>query len=410
MQALDVIDNSDGLSDVGGFELASVACDIRTKNDFKRLDLTVCRSARPCVAAGVFTTNEVFAAPVHVCRTRLQGHGPLHGFVANSGNANACTGDQGEQDALEMAALAAKAAGLPQDSFFVASTGRIGRNLPMPLIAKGIERCAQEGFGSTPLHGKNAAQAILTSDTKPKTVTVRVHLPEGKTVTLAGMAKGAGMIQPGMATMLCFIATDADVSKNLLQSALAAAVNKTFNCISVDGDMSTNDTVLVLANGASGQNIAENTPQAALFARALEIICDNLAEKIVGDGEKISKVVEVHVEEAPSDAAAEAVARAIGNSLLVKASWCGEDPNWGRLADAAGYARIGLDQRKLDIDYDAVAVLRGGQPVDANLSQWKAIVKQKRFSITVRLHLGEGRFRLLASDLTEAYVTFNKSE
>jgi len=410
MQALEVIDNSDGLSDVAGFELASVAADIRAKGDFKRLDLTVCRSQRPCTAAGVFTTNEVFAAPVHVCRTLLQSGKPLHGFVANSGNANACTGDQGEADAVAMADLAAEAAGLPKGAFFVASTGRIGRRLPMDAIAKGIARCGIEGFGASPKHGRDASQAILTSDTKPKTVTVRIALPGGQKVAVSGMAKGAGMIQPGMATMLCFIATDAAVSKNLLQTSLAAAVKRTFNAISVDGDMSTNDTVVVLANGASGAQILENTPEAALLGRALAIVCDNLAEKIVGDGEKISKVVEIKVESAPSDEAAEKIARAIGNSLLVKSSWCGEDPNWGRLADAAGYARAGLDQRKLDIDYDAVPVLRGGQPLDEHLPQWRAIVKQKRFTVAVRLNLGTGRFRLLASDLTEAYVTFNKSE
>ncbi len=406
---MEVIDHSAGLSDIEGFELASTACDIRAKGDLARLDLTVCRSARPCVAAGVFTTNEVFAAPVHVCRELVKAGKPLHGFVANSGNANACTGDQGEADAVKMADLAAEAAGLEKGTFFVASTGRIGRQMPMDNISKGIAACAQ-GFGSDEKHGHDASQAILTSDTKPKTVTVRFACADGRTVSLAGMAKGAGMIQPGMATMLCFVATDAVVSKDLLQKTLALCVNKTFNCISVDGDMSTNDTVVVLANGASSCEIAEGTPDAEAFQKALMAVCDNLAEKIVGDGEKISKIVELKVEGAPSDTAAEAIARAIGNSLLVKSSWCGEDPNWGRLADAAGYARAGLDQRKLDIDYDETAVLRGGQPIDANLPQWKKIVQKKRFTIRVRLNIGTGGFRLLASDLTEAYVTFNKSE
>ena len=406
---MEVIDHSAGLSEVPGFEIASAACDIRAKGDFKRLDLTVCRSVRPCAAAGVFTTNEVFAAPVHVCRQLLKSGKPLHGFVANSGNANACTGEQGERDAVKMAELAACAAGLEKGTFFVASTGRIGRQMPMDLIAKGIAACAND-FGSDEKHGRDASQAILTSDTRPKTVTVRFTNSNGKTITLAGMAKGAGMIQPGMATMLCFIATDAVVSRNRLQKTLSDAVRSTFNCISVDGDMSTNDTVVMLANGASDAEIREGTPDAENFKKAVLAVCDNLAEKIVGDGEKITKVVEVKVESAPSNEAAEKIARSIGNSLLVKASWCGEDPNWGRLADAAGYARAGLDHHKLDIDYDETPVLRGGQPIDANLPQWRQIVKKNRFSVRIRLNIGQGAFRLLATDLTEAYVTFNKSE
>ena len=409
MKNLEIVDNSAGLSDVPGFELASVACDIRAKNDTSRLDLTVCRSVAPCAAAGVFTTNEVFAAPVHVCKTILHSGKRLRGFVANSGNANACTGEQGERDAVKMAELAAEAAGAEKGTFFVSSTGRIGRQMPMQAIETGIRACAN-AFGNDDAHGRAAASAIMTSDTKPKTVTVRLRMADGRVVTLAGMAKGAGMIQPGMATMLCFIATDAAIAPALLQGMLARAVNNSFNAISVDGDMSTNDTVVVLANGQSGVAVAEKSPESRLFQKALTAVCGNLAEKIVGDGEKISKVVELKVVGAKSRAMAEKIARSIGNSLLVKAAWCGNDPNWGRLADAAGYARAGLDQTRLDIDYNDTPVLRNGQPCDAYLARWHEIVAQRRFSITVNLNLGKSAFRLLTTDLTEAYVTFNKGE
>ncbi len=402
-------DQSAGLSDVPGFLLSGVGCDIRQKGDLNRLDMALCISKTPCTAAGVFTTNEVFAAPVRLCREILDTKNPLHGFVANSGNANACTGKQGLQNARKMSELACAAAGLEKNSLFVASTGRIGRQLPMGNIEKGIADAAKN-LGNSQSHGNAAANAILTSDTHQKTVTVSFETQAGKTVTLAGMAKGAGMIEPHMATMLCFIATDAVIEQSLLQAMLKRCADRSFNCISVDGDMSTNDSVVVLANGHSGEKIEKDSPDATQFENALYAVCDNLAEKIVGDGEKISKIVEVKVGGARDNAAAEKIARAIGNSLLVKSSWAGEDPNWGRLADAAGYARAGLDQDKLDIDYDNVPVLRGGCPVDENLSQWKQIVKKRRFSILVNLNVGAGEFRLLSTDLTEAYVTFNKSE
>ncbi|HYC71828.1 MAG TPA: bifunctional glutamate N-acetyltransferase/amino-acid acetyltransferase ArgJ [Opitutaceae bacterium] len=410
MTQLTVTPDTAGLTDVPGFEAAGVACDIRQKNDPKRLDLALLYSLRPCTAAGTFTTNAVKAAPVLLDQQHLADGGPFHGIVANSGNANACTGAAGLRDAQMMAQRAAAALNLKPGAFFVCSTGRIGQPLPMDRVAKGLERLVADK-GRTAAHGRRAAEAILTSDTRPKTVTVTFTY-DGKKHTVAGIAKGAGMIQPNMATMLAFLATDFSVPRSFLQKTLSDAVAGTFNCITVDGDMSTNDTVLMLANGHSGVSVGDKSPRALreLFAEAVWRACEVLAEKIVSDGEKITKVVEVKVEAAASAEDAEKVARAIGNSLLVKSSWYGEDPNWGRLADAAGYAGAKLVEAKLDILYNDVPAMSAGHPHPELKPKWKEIVKARRFTVTLRLHTGKASYRLLASDLTEGYVNYNKSE
>lgn len=410
MTHLTVTPDSAGLTDVPGFEAAGVACDIRQKNDAKRLDLALVHSLRPCTAAGTFTRNAVKAAPVLLCQEHLAAGGPFHGFVANSGNANACTGAEGLRDARAMAQRAAAALNQKPGAFFVSSTGRIGQPLPLDRVLKGIERAVTEK-GRTPAHGRKAADAILTSDTRAKTVTVSFTY-DGKKHVVAGCAKGAGMIQPNMATMLAFLATDFSVPRSFLQKTLTEAVAGTFNCITVDGDMSTNDTVLMLANGHSGVSVGDKSPRElrVLFAEAVWKACEVLADKIVSDGEKITKVVEVRVQGAASAEDAEKVARAIGNSLLVKSSWCGEDPNWGRLADAAGYSGAKLVEAKLDIRYGDVPALTAGRPHPELKPKWKEVVRQRRFTVTLDLHLGKGAFRLLATDLTEAYVTYNKSE
>ncbi|MEZ5274930.1 MAG: bifunctional glutamate N-acetyltransferase/amino-acid acetyltransferase ArgJ [Opitutaceae bacterium] len=406
MADYEVSTHTPGLTDVAGFELAAAACDIRArKND--RLDLALIHSPDPCTAAGVFTINAVKAPPVRICQDLLKKGGMFHGIVANSGNANACTGAQGVEDGLEMARCAEETVGAPAGSFFVCSTGRIGELLPMDRILPGI-RSAGLARSTAPEQGQRAADAILTSDTREKTVTVRVKAGD-QSFTVAGMAKGAGMIQPNMATMLAFVATDAKAPTEVLDRILRQVVKVTFNAITVDGDMSTNDTVLVLANGRSGFEVIDEAGEAVL-AGAIHRACDALADMIVSDGEKITKVVEVMVEGAASADDAEKVARAIGNSLLVKSSWFGGDPNWGRLADAAGYSGAALEEDKLDIDYEDVPAVVGGQPQPARKPEWKAIVAKRRFRITVRLNLGSGRFRLLASDLTDGYVNFNKSE
>jgi glutamate N-acetyltransferase/amino-acid N-acetyltransferase len=233
---------------------------------------------------------------------------------------------------------------------------------------------------------------------------------EGRTITVSGIAKGAGMIEPNMATMLAFLTTDLSAPGALLKTVLKEACDKTFNRISIDGDMSTNDTVLLFANGDSDLD-ADAAPELLnAFKEAVFRVCDNLAEKIVGDGEKVTKLVELMVRGTKTEADAERIARSVGNSLLVKTSWYGSDPNWGRLADAAGYARVGLKEETFDIHYDDIPALIDGKPQDANLSKWKEIVSKKRFRITLDLKQGEGHYRVLTSDLSEAYVNFNKSE
>ena len=412
MDAFQLVENAPGVVFPQGFQAAGAACDIRQTGDTARLDLAVIYSELPCQSAGVFTRNAIFAAPVKACRELLRSGAPVHGIVANSGNANACTGAQGWSDAVRMVGEAAAALGLTTDSLYVASTGRIGRALPMDAVSKGIQS-AVDGLSTTAEAGFAAADAILTSDTRRKVACAVIETPQGQ-VRVGGIAKGAGMIEPNMATMLAFITTDARVPTSLLQGALHDGVALTFNAITVDGDMSTNDTVLVLANGASGIAIDQNLLPA--FKGALKAVCEQLARKIVGDGEKISKVVELRIVGAKNNEDAERVARAIGNSLLVKSSWYGNDPNWGRLLDAAGYSGAAIREEQLELFYraspevEAAPVFLRGNAVHENLAQWKEIVRRKEFLIELNLHLGEGSARLWSTDLTEAYVHFNKSE
>ena len=403
-----LIESPSGIADCPGFKTAGVACDIRGKGDLELLDLALVASQEPCHAAGVFTLNDVCAAPVLVCKEILTSpSAKVAGIVVNSGNANAATAEQGMIDAKEMSAIAQLETGIGSP-FLVCSTGRIGRKLPMQNIKTGIDAAAK-ALSKESQNSLDAADAILTSDTRRKCATAQFTY-EGKILTVSGIAKGAGMIEPNMATMLAFLATDLDVDNAALKNTLVQACNKTFNRISIDGDMSTNDTVLLLANGKSGL-VPDDSPELLqAFREAVFMVCDNLAEKIVGDGEKITKLVELIVEGCQTEEDAEKVARCVGNSLLVKTSWYGSDPNWGRLADAAGYAQVGLKEACFDIYYDEVPALIGGIPQDNKLSEWKAIVAKKRFRITLNLNQGSGTFRLLTTDLSESYVNFNKSE
>ena len=404
-----LLENSKGIADCPGFKAAGVACDVRELDDKTRLDLAMVLADEPCPAAGVFTLNDICAAPVQLCKEILNRSGnKVAGFVANSGNANAATGTQGMADAKEMGAIAQLTSGVGAP-FLICSTGRIGRKLPMERIEYGIETAARKLADDTQ-SSLNAADAILTSDTRRKVATAQFTF-EGKTVTVSGMAKGAGMIEPNMATMLAFLTTDVVANGDQLKNVLTAAVNQTFNRISIDGDMSTNDTVLLLANGKSRVDPWDGHADLLFaFKEAVLKVCDRLAELIVGDGEKVTKLVELVVEGCPGTDDAEKVARTVGNSLLVKASWYGSDPNWGRLASAAGDARVGIKEELLDIHYNDVPALAKGVPQEHNQPQWKEVVSGNRFRITINLNQGERSFRLLTSDLSEAYVNFNKSE
>ena len=397
--------DTDGVSDPEGFFASADSADIRGKGD-ERLDIGVLYSIAPCAAAGVFTKNAVKAAPVLDCERVLRVGGPIFGLVANSGNANACTGNQGILDSLSMLQTAESVSGSPKDSFLVCSTGRIGDLLPMDKITPTVKSVASRALDGEK-EGTKFSECILTSDTRKKTCTAAFAV-EGNTVTIGGAAKGAGMIQPNMATMLAFITTDIAADSTVLQNLLKESVKHSFNAITVDGDMSTNDTVLLLANGKSGVSLDEASMKC--FQEALFQVCDCLADKIVADGERITKVVEILVEGAATNQDAENITRSIGNSLLVKTSWYGNDPNWGRLMDALGYANAQIEQHVIDISYDDVPALVGGDPVPENKPKWKKIVSKPRFTIRINMHQGDGNFRLRASDLTEGYVDFNKSE
>lgn len=402
-------ENGEGLTEPRGFFCSGVHCDVKGKNDGKN-DLGIVYSKKPCSVAGVFTTNDVKAAPVRYCQNLLSDpSAKFHGIVANSGNANACTGDQGDSDSVKMASEVARHLNLHSKEILVCSTGRIGVRLPMSKITSGIRDAATDV--KEELDGAMAFQeAILTSDTCTKSCSAKIETSAGE-ITVGGVVKGAGMIEPNMATMLAFLTTDASVSNPFLQDTLAQAVNRSFNRITIDGDMSTNDSVLMMANGASGLSIEKERESVRIeFAKAVDAVCACLARKCVCDGEKVTKFVQVRVAGAPDDLAAEKVARAVANSLLVKSSWYGSDPNWGRVVDAAGYANVGLDIDKLDMQYDKVPALIKGEPVQENKGKWKEIVSGKQFVIGLDLNLGSGACEIWSNDLSEEYVDFNKSE
>jgi glutamate N-acetyltransferase / amino-acid N-acetyltransferase len=423
-----------------GFEAAGVFCDIKrlgtgagSEKGAKR-DLALIVSDRPAVVAGMFTTNQICAAPVKVCLPRVK-LGRAQAIVVNSGNANACTGKRGLKDALEMTSFTEHALRLPRGTVLVGSTGRIGLALPMDSVRAGIVEAAVE-LGGTPEHARQAAEAIMTSDTRRKEVAVEFEL-SGKTVRLGGICKGAGMIQPGMsatgsrpparslhATMLCFLTTDAAVSHRALQAALAEAVAGTFNRITVDGDMSTNDTVLLLANGAAGNDRLEKTGRASskrgqdfhTFQAGLNHVCLELAKMIVRDGEGVSRLVTVRLQGAKTPEQAEAAARAVANSALVKTSWHGGDPNWGRIMDALGYSAATVQEERVDLGYSApgsrkiIWSLKRGQPTPASFKDLCAAVAPKEFDLHIQLNLGHSATVIYSADLTEEYVAFNKGD
>ncbi len=418
-----------------GFRTAGVFCDIKRlgtgkgSNKGQKRDLTLIVSDVPCSVAGMFTTNQICAAPVKVCVPRVA-KGIAQAVVVNSGNANACTGKQGMKDALAMVRLTEKTLGIKDGYALVGSTGRIGVTMPMEQVNAGILATAPL-LGATVEHAAQATEAIMTSDTKPKQVAIEFRLG-GKTVRLGGMCKGAGMIQPGMsatgarpaalpqglhATMLGFITTDAMIEAKVLQAALREAVANSFNRITVDGDMSTNDTVLVLANGLAGNaKFKVSSPEFQVFQAALTHVCLELAKQIVRDGEGVHRVVTVRVEGAKSVADADAASRAVANSALVKTSWHGGDPNWGRIIDALGYSAATVVESKVDIGYSAPGSrkvlwsLKRGQPTKATFKELCAAAAPGEFDLHIRLNLGKGAALMYASDLTEEYVEFNKGD
>jgi len=394
-----------GVTAAKGFRASAVFAGIKASNK-GRDDMALVASAVPAVAAGVFTTNRVKAAPVRVSRAHLRAPHAC-AVLLNSGNANACTGPCGIAAAKSLAGQMADALDCGVRRVLVCSTGRIGVPLPVDKMAAKLPDLAARLSAKS---GLLAARAIMTSDTFAKQCALEVRAAGG-TFRIGGMAKGAGMINPNMATMLCVVTTDAKISKGTLQNALHAAVEKTFNRITVDGDMSTNDTVLALANGASGgAAIKAGTPDYTLFLEALSEVCLKLAHMIVEDGEGVSKFVTVQVRGASSLQAARKVAEAVANSTLVKCAWAGNDPNWGRILDAAGYCGVRIREELVDIYYDGLAAVRGGTAAPTPKEKLVAVVANKRFTVTVDLQQGKAFYSVYTTDLTEKFVELNLSE
>ena len=415
------------LPPIPGVRFATIAAGVRYAG---RTDVMLALFDAPATAAGVFTRSKCPSAPVDWCRENLA-QGRARAVVVNSGNANACTGRQGMADAREMVSFTEQALAFPAGTALVGSTGRIGVTMPMDNVRTGIIEAATL-LGSAPKNADHAAEAIMTSDTRPKQIAIAFKLG-GKTVRIGGICKGAGMIQPGMsptgarpatlphaglhATMLCFITTDAAIDAKVLQAALNQAVAHSLNRITVDGDMSTNDTVLVLANGLAGNKTFKvKSPAFKVFQAALSHICLELAKKIVRDGEGVHRVVTVRVNGAKTVQDADAAARAVANSPLVKTSWHGGDPNWGRIIDAIGYSPATVVEEKIDIGYSAAGgkkilwALKRGQPTKATFKQLCAAVAPKEFDLHINLNLGKASAIMYAADLTEEYVDFNKGD
>src|SRR5437667_2041158 len=334
-----------------GFKCASVFCDIKKLGTGKgsekgqKRDLALIVSDVPAAVAGVFTTNQICAAPVKVSR-RAAAKDFARGIVVNSGNANAATGPRGMRDARSMIQLAAKALSINENDVLVCSTGRIGVAMPMKNIEGGIRACATR-IARSISNARQVAEAIMTTDTRRKEIAVEFKIGRS-TVRIGGICKGAGMIQPGMATMLAFVTTDAAIESATLKRALKIAVGQSFNRITVDGDMSTNDSVIALANGLAGnRKFAIRHSSFFIFQVALNHVCLELAKMIVRDGEGTSRFITVRVSGARSSAEADAAVRAVANSSLVKTSWCGGDPNWGRILDALGYSSAKIVENKV---------------------------------------------------------------
>ncbi len=369
-------------------------------------DMALLVSTCPADAAGAFTTNQVKAGPVRVSQEHLK-NGKVRAIIINSGNANACTGVRGIADAKRMTVATAVALRCKPQEVLVCSTGRIGVPLPIRKVLRGIRNCARI---LKPGRGSVAARAIMTSDTVRKEGAVRLSLG-GRRVVIGAMAKGAGMIHPNMATMLCVVTTDAAVDRATLARVTSEAVEQSFNRISVDGDMSTNDTVLVLANGAAGNRpLKSYDADMGKFAAALKMVMLEMAKKIVGDGEGMTRVIELAVTGAATEADAKKMAEAVVRSALVKTSWHGGDPNWGRIMGAIGASGARMREELVDIHYDGVAAVRGGVAAATPMGRLRAAARRSRVAIQVNLNLGKGSYAMLTTDLSEKYVRINLGE
>ncbi|MDD3014748.1 MAG: bifunctional ornithine acetyltransferase/N-acetylglutamate synthase [Candidatus Gastranaerophilales bacterium] len=373
-------------------------------------DLAILFSESPANAAAVFTTNIVKAACVLWNKKIIEMQSGVQAIVVNSGNANACTGDEGNKHNKTMAEITAKSLGLKKEQVLVASTGVIGVPLPMDTIKTGIEMLCLD-LGNSDEDGKNAAEAIMTTDTFTKEITVEFEI-QGKTVTIAGMAKGSGMIHPNMATMLAFLTTDINITTDLLDKALKETVTDSYNMISVDGDTSTNDMVTILANGkADNELIKEENEDYKTFKKTLELVNTYLAQQIIRDGEGATKFLEAQIHGATTKSEARILAKSIITSSLVKAAFFGEDANWGRIIAAMGYSGAYFDQTKVDIGFSnqigSTIVMQNGMPIKFDEDEALKILKEKDIKIIVNLQDGEAEATAWGCDLSYEYVKIN---
>jgi glutamate N-acetyltransferase/amino-acid N-acetyltransferase len=392
-----------GVCSAKGFRAAGVEAAIKYAG---RKDVALIVADFPCAAAAVFTTNKVAAAPVIYDRVIAKG-GRLQAILANSGCANACTGERGLKDAELSALVTAAELGIDSSLVMVASTGVIGRPLPMDRLLDGMRK-AKAKLGRTAQHGLDAEMAVMTTDTRPKQACVKTVIG-GKRVTIGGMCKGSGMIEPNMATMLGFITTDAAIAPAMLKRALVIAISKSFNRVVVDGDESTNDSVFLMASGlADNPEIRKSGEDFRAFADALTTVCVSLAKQMAADGEGATKFVTVTVKGARSEADAARAARAVAKSPLAKTSWFGKDPNWGRVLAAVGYSGAEVTDMKTEVFYDREWAFRKGQVADAaQLERLQKVLEKSEFEVTVDLHLGKGESCIYTCDYSLEYVHIN---
>ncbi|MEW5806155.1 MAG: bifunctional glutamate N-acetyltransferase/amino-acid acetyltransferase ArgJ [Acidobacteriota bacterium] len=392
---------SHGVTSPRGYIAAGVNCGIKKR----RKDIALIYSKAPAVAAAIFTTNKVPAAPVIVDRIQLKSSPTKRAVVINSGNANACTGERGLNDAWTMVKCCARVLEIEEHEMLVSSTGIIGQYLPMEMIESGIADAAfmldEDGHTA-------AAEAIMTTDKFPKECAIKIKLDDVE-VTIGGMAKGSGMIAPNMATMLAFITTDANITAQLLQSSLKRAADHSFNRITVDGDTSTNDMVIVLANGLARNRMltSEDDPAYRIFYDALEYLLVKLSKMIVMDGEGATKFIEIRVTGAPMESSAVQAAKSIANSNLVKTAIHGEDANWGRILAAVGYSGIDFEPEAVEIFFDDIPILRQHYAIDFSERRAKEILRQKEIRITVNLNQGTASASVWTCDLSQQYVAIN---
>lgn len=396
-----------GITVVPGFEAAAAAAQIKYEG---RTDMALIYSSVPCVAAGTFTTNVVKAAPVKWDQKIVKQGGAVQAIIVNSGIANACTGEEGMQYCEETAQTAAEVFGIQKEQVLVSSTGVIGKQLPMEKIQAGIHMLAQ-AKGNDKLCGAEAAEAILTTDTHKKEAAVQLEIG-GKTVTIGAMAKGSGMIHPNMCTMLSFLVTDAVIEKEVLQKVLSEDVEETYNMISVDGDTSTNDTVLFLANGlAQNAPICPGTEEYKAFAAAVHTVNEQLAKAIAGDGEGATALLEVEVVGAADKEQAKKISKSVVCSNLTKTAVAGHDANWGRILCAMGYAGVLFVPEQVDLFLESAAgtiqILSDGMALPYSEEKATEILSEEKVKILADLKLGDGKATAWGCDLTHGYIDIN---